>query len=632
MVCGLISLGVQSEIVADQSKNLYNPDEIQRIYTELHPGTLLVPVNQPSRSGYQPGPHFFIYRMHSEMGLVPADGLVAFWEALQEASTLNAIDEFAKISANLTEPKVGDDQIQAQMIQWYVEPELRVRLLKMDRLQGNAHSVVFNRIGCLMTIRYLMLYGGPDKEEGRHVHKIGRLALLGNEFLAQPPVPKGSNPSNLDMLLLIAPTWDIMNARHLGHGMARMFTILNDIMPGNEPKIQTLLRQLALNPAEIEIEGVPLHQFVSIVFGIFAYGGQPEGPKRSMFSSKEIFSQTNFPQAVLDKMLEARAPSLDSYRELLKRGQTLDHTTFVADATARSFLTDELNIFRRYPLLKVDDERVAILDLQLIAELLTQGVYWSIFNSLPSNKRDSFRELWGHMFEVYTVDLLAKFYPKLSGIFWPDVAYKSGQIDVLLDFGSFVLVMEIKASLLTEPAKRSADRETFVRDFRRKFIENEKGHPKVVKQLAGACRGIMNGEIATASGDETPIIYPIFVSDEPTLETAFMNGYFNDEFQKEAEMDDPRVRPLTVMTIDELEQILTHSSDGDIEWEELLQCRFNRKAVQASSVGQALYDMLVSKGVAVKQNQALKLKYDEFGNIMRANFAMEAHDAHRNDA
>jgi hypothetical protein len=229
------------------------------------------------------------------------------------------------------------------------------------------------------------------------------------------------------------------------------------------------------------------------------------------------------------------------------------------------------------------------------------------------------------------VDLLSKFYPKVSGFFRADVAYKGGQVDALLDFGSFVLVMEIKASLLTEPAKRSADRETFVKDFRRKFIENEKRHPKAVKQLAGACRGILHGEITTASAKEAPIIYPVFVSDEPTVETAFMNGYFNEEFQKEAEMEDPRVRPLTVMTIDELEQLLTHSSDGDIQWEELLQSRFNRKAVQASSVGQALYDMLVAKSVAVKQNQALKLKYDEFGNILRANFAKEE-DAEPNTA
>ncbi len=117
--------------MADQNKNIYSVDEIQRIYSELYLGALLVPVTQPGRPGFQPGPHFFIYRMYSEMGLAPADALVAFWEALQESSTLNAIDEFSMISANLTEPKVGDGQIQMQMIQRYVDPELRVRLLQI---------------------------------------------------------------------------------------------------------------------------------------------------------------------------------------------------------------------------------------------------------------------------------------------------------------------------------------------------------------------------------------------------------------------------------------------------------------------------------------------------------------------
>jgi hypothetical protein len=568
--------------MAEQNKTMYSLEEMQRIYTELHPGALLVPIAQPEAGGYQPGPHFFIYRMYSEMGLTPSDNLVAFWEALQDARALNAIHEFATINANLTEPKIGDGQIQLQMIQRYVEPELRVKLLEMDRLQGNAHSVVFNRIGCLQTIRYLILYGGLDQFEGRPIYKIGRLALLGNEFLAHPPVPQTTSPSNLDIILMVAPTWDIMNARHLGHGMARMFTILNDILPGSEPKVQKLLTKIGLDPKLIEIDGISLHQFVSIVFGLFAYGGNPDGPKRSLFVKEEIFSQTNFPQSVLDKMLEARAQTLDAYRELLKKDPTLDHDAFVADTAARSFLTTDLNVFRRYPLLKLDEHNILILDLQLIAELLTQGVYYSIFNGLPSNKRDTFRELWGHMFEIYTVDLLRKFYPKFSGILSPDVDYDGGQIDALLDFGTFVLVIEIKASLLTEPAKRSADRATFVADFRRKFIENEKGHPKVVKQLAGACRAILSGEVATVNDKSRPTIYPIFVSDEPTLETAFMNGYFNDGFQQEASMDDPRIRPMTVMTIDELEQLLTHVSDGDIHWEELLQARFNRKAVHGT--------------------------------------------------
>jgi hypothetical protein len=52
----------------------------------------------------------------------------------------------------------------------------------------------------------------------------------------------------------------------------------------------------------------------------------------------------------------------------------------------------------------------------------------------------------------------------------------------------------------------------------------------------------------------------------------------------------------------------------------LLQSRFDRNTVLASSVGQVIYDMLAAKGLTSKQNRALKLKYDEFGEIMRVLF------------
>ena len=77
-------------------------------------------------------------------------------------------------------------------------------------------------------------------------------------------------------------------------------------------------------------------------------------------------------------------------------------------------------------------------------------------------------------FELYTVDLLTQFYPPMSGL----LSYGNAQIDALIDFGAYMLVIEIKPSLLTEPAKRNADEKA---DFRRKFIENERGKPKVIK-------------------------------------------------------------------------------------------------------------------------------------------------------
>jgi hypothetical protein len=223
------------------------------------------------------------------------------------------------------------------------------------------------------------------------------------------------------------------------------------------------------------------------------------------------------------------------------------------------------------------------------------------------------------MFELYTVNLLAQFYPPMSGMFVPDIEHDTGQIDALLDFGSYLLVFEIKSSLLTEPAKRGADKESFLADFRRKFVENDRKKPKAIKQLAISSRAILAGEVKVAKTDGPPIVYPVLVSDEPVIEATFMNAFFNEEFQKEG-IADARVKPLTVMSIDELEQTLSHVTDNDFSWNELLDSRFNEFGVYPNSVGQAIYALTVMKNLTSKQNPALKRKYDEFGDRMREVF------------
>jgi recA bacterial DNA recombination protein len=290
--------------------------------------------------------------------------------------------------------------------------------------------------------------------------------------------------------------------------------------------------------------------------------------------------------------------------------------TFLDELDRRPFLLESLNKFRTYPFLKLDSDRVVMLDVQFVVELLTTGVYWSIHDALPREKRGRFKELWGRMFELYTVNLLAQFYPPMSGMLAADVAYRDGQIDALLDFGSHILVFEIKSSLLTEPAKRSADRNSFSADFRRKFVENENGKPKAIKQLANVCRAILEGTIKTANTGTPAAIYPIFVSDEPAIEATFMNAFFNEEFQKEG-ITDARVKPLTVMTIDELEQALCYVTDNDFSWSELLESRFNEFGVYPNSVGQAIYALMVMRGLKSKQNSALKRKYDEIADRIR---------------
>ena len=597
---------------------LYTAEQLERIYRQLLPGGLLLPVIPEVGTPPAVGPRFMVFRLHSELGLEPAEPEAAYWDALRQADVTEGIGEMSWINANLSEARATDQRVHLDLAGRFVEPGVLARIASQE-LQGGGTSVVFNRIGCLLTIRHLMLFGGTNPQEW-NAYKVGRLALLANDFVQNTPIPPTPGLSSLDVLLFMAPTWDVYNSRNLGHAMSRMFTILTEILPGSDPTVTTLVSQLGIAPNKIEIEGIPLYQFSALVFGLFAYARSPQAQVRVLFDPKEIFAQTGLPQGLLEQFLEARARTLDEFRSVLSKGTVVSQATFLDELRRRPFLIESLNVFRKYPLLKLDSDRVLMLDVQFVVELLTSGVYWSIHDALPEGKRETFKQLWGRMFELYTVDLLAQFYPPMSGMLSSDINYGNGQIDALIDFGAYVLVIEIKSSLLTEPAKRSADKETFLADFRRKFTENERGKPKAIKQLSAACRAILAGEIKTAkTGEQPPIVYPIFVSDEPAVEATFMNAFFNEEFQKEGIVD-ARVKPLTVMSIDELEQTLCYVTDNDFSWSELLDSRFNEFGVYPNSVGQAIYALIVMKGLTAKQNPALKRKYDEFGDRMREAF------------
>jgi hypothetical protein len=597
---------------------LYTAEELEGIYRQMRPGALLVPTAQEAQESIPSlGPRFMVFRLHSELGLEPTDPEGAYWEALEQADVIDGIGEMSWINASLSEAGATEPQVHLDLARRFVEPAIITRIMQ-KKMEGGAVSVVFNRIGCLLTVRHLMLFGGNDPQPW-DASKIGRLALLANDFIQNTPVPQTPALSSVDVLLFMAPTWDIYNSRHLGHAMNRMFTMLTEILPGNDPNVKNLVAQSGITPTNIEIDGIPLYQFSALVFALFAFARSPQAQTRVLFDTSEIFAQTAFPQDVLDRFLSERAKTLEEFRAILTKGMPASRESFLDELKRRAFLIESLNTFRTYPFFRLDATRVVMLDVQFVVELLTSGVYWSLHDGLPQQKRPRFKELWGRMFELYTTNLLAQFYPPLSQMFTADLEYKDGQIDALLDFGAYVLVYEIKSSLLTEPAKRGADKASFLADFRRKFVENENGKPKAIKQLASACRAILSGDISTANTAEAPVIYPIFVSDEPAVEATFMNTFFHEEFLKEG-ITDARVKPLTVMTIDELEQTLSYVTDNDFSWNELLDSRFNEFGVSPNSVGQAIYAQIVLKGLAPKQNPALKQKYDEFGERMREVF------------
>ena len=84
----------------------YTAEQLERIYRQLRPGGLLIPVIPEAGTPPAVGPRFMVFRLHSELGLDPAEPAVAYWDALGQADVTEGIGEMSWINANLSEARV----------------------------------------------------------------------------------------------------------------------------------------------------------------------------------------------------------------------------------------------------------------------------------------------------------------------------------------------------------------------------------------------------------------------------------------------------------------------------------------------------------------------------------------------
>ena len=585
------------------------PQELASIVQNIaNEGGLWLPIVPPSNV-IPSGPDISLMLTYSDLFPEVSDVESRYWRALHSVPPVGAVGVLGDVNRVLAEGRTHDPDVNRQINERLVVPELLEKVREYAfQPAGRGFAALFTRIGCLQIMRHLIVYGGDPSNPGKPAeNQLGEMILLGNQFLL-PDIQLDPNRSTaLDFLLAFLPAWDLHNPRDLAYSLCRMFRILKEILPGGDPIVGKLVSTIGMKPSEITIDGQSLDDFIAVVFGLYAYGRKMEPTSSSRFDVQTVFSRVGLPVSVVEKFTGARSLNLSDFRNRLCPTAGFCEDDFKEELRGRRFLTESLNLFRKFPLLEIASGTMVILDLQFLVDLLSGGIYWTIFDSLDQGLRESFRELWGRLFELYVVELLGEHYPKASGIPVFDFEFADGQIDALLDFENFVVVVEAKASLLTEPAKRSSDRQQFLTDFNRKFVRNEKGKPKVIPQLISSCSAIENRQIKTAA--RLPRIFPLFVSDEPSVECLFFNSYMNEEFRKEIPHGS-RIQPISVMSISELEEVLPYFSSGALAWEEVLQRRFDGVSVRPLSIHQTVFDLAQEKRVERQRSEFMKDRFD----------------------
>jgi len=174
---------------------------------------------------------------------------------------------------------------------------------------------------------------------------------------------------------------------------------------------------------------------------------------------------------------------------------------------------------------------------------------------------------------------------------------------------------------------------------------DEDGGPKATAQLANACAAIHKGLVPSAAGAQArgaaaAVLYPIVIVADPSMEAFAVNSVVNDVFQKEIAPWVHNVRPLTIMSIQELEEVLAYTAAGAFTWPELLDSRFQRATENASarsgltrvvvwSVHQAIYNLITQKGIPSIPNQFRRSHFERISSSILARYTGQPSEAPR---
>jgi hypothetical protein len=132
---------------------------------------------------------------------------------------------------------------------------------------------------------------------------------------------------------------------------------------------------------------------------------------------------------------------------------------------------------------------------------------------------------------------------------------------------------------------------------------------ELIRTASRAVFSALNGRLPVSRGSN---IYPVLIAYEPILESFGINEYLNRLFQSELREANPRVWPLTVLSIDELEEILPYFAANDWNWPAFLLDRFgDHRRVPGYSVHQSLYNFRSENGIPRRVNDFVMRKFDE---------------------
>jgi hypothetical protein len=463
-------------------------------------------------------------------------GLASHWNALiQDVTRTHIPSENDRIVEALTTP----------------EPQQLASIRSAAahfREQGTGYAPVIHRRQLLILLGEALRSQAwdPASDVGVTGPDVVDILLAINEHL-EPEESKGVTSEVFAQLLAM---WDFEDARSPGAGVVRILSLLRDILPD----VRTPSDIPALFNAG---NALSLESFCTLAFLAVFLTDQSLPIRKG--APVPVHGDLGLANLTPSQLCGQTTVTLTEARAFLA-GLSLPPEQFRLRLSNSGPSQTDFSQFRQYPFVALGsspeggEEVFRLVDRTLLANKLTDGPYWDTHQGARM-RRESIQNVnasWGLIFEEYCHRLVentaGQRYVRNPSL--DDNDSEDG--DGLLVFDDSWVLLEYKFGSLTIPARSGIGSRRAAREIHRKY-----GHPRGVAQLARVLRRLVTGrDLGGHTFGTHSAVFPVLVAWDSIMSAPLVNCLLQRTFQRLLPQPDRRVRPLTVLSIEDFESML----------------------------------------------------------------------------
>lgn len=489
-------------------------------------------------------------------------------------------------------------ELQGFFIHNVIRPDLRERVNELAALSSVSPRPVFGRWQLLALMKKLLLAStneglGDPRNDDEIRRKLGDACLMMNDLLFPEEQDERLNAVASDreevsdeLTAQMLFQFELYHVPDVYQAVARnkeYFEIFEQrVAEFQFADAQGLARKFKT------LTGLALPQYLQLYFSIWTLHNRLQGsdplaindnPISINFDTERVFALMDLEAGVKETFFRSAVAPLSTLIDGVRR-----------DAGSDRAWQFDYTTFRNHPLVHNSDSTrgFTCVAYPFLTEKLASGVYHTILNSWPEGHPDRrlFQGYWGKVFEQFANDRLSEAYPSsmLANRFHPNPVFslkQSGAFvevsDAVLDYGDEIVLIEHKGGYLSLDEKYSSDVAKL-----RKGIESKFG--KGIKQLGRAIGKLFNetpasreaiGRVDAEAHWKASVtidqlrqvrrVYPVLVVQDFAMTIGFMNRRLKLQLEEvigQVRIDPKvQVRPLTLLTIENLEDVLAHLGD-----------------------------------------------------------------------